>query len=192
VSNAPCVLSQASRFTMPCLKMASNTNTNSNSGGKVLPPSALNLEFVCQAVTPTLDEPAMGEQSDEGNGDVNEDKDEEEEEEEEEETDMITALRNARAKAIAKAAKDLAIEDGSYVPKAKSKKGVTASTAAPAQTAQSLSYWRPDKTLGGGKARGGSMGGSPSVLELQLLQSDLAAESVINDGEYLIEETCVY
>jgi hypothetical protein len=192
VSDAPCVSSQASRFTMPCFKMASNTNTNSNSGGKVSPPPALNLEFVCQAVTPTLDEPAMGEQSDEGNGDVEEDEDEEEEEEEE--TDMITALRNARAKAIAKAAKQLAIEDGSYVPKAKSKKGVTASTAAPAQAAQSLSYWRPDKALGGGKAvaRAGSMGGSPSDLELQLLQSDLAAESVINDGEYLIEATCVY
>jgi hypothetical protein len=175
---------------MPCLKMASNTNSNSNNGGKISAPSALNLEFVCQTVTSTPDQPAIGEQSDDGNVDVEED---EEEEEEEEETDMITALRNARAKAIAKAAKQLAIEDGSYVPKAKSKKGVTATTAAPAQAAQSLSYWRPDKTLGDSMAgaRARNTGGSPSDFELQLLQSDLAAESVINDGEYLLEAICV-
>ena len=172
---------------MPCLKMASNSN--SNSGVKVTPPSVLNLEFVSQTVTPTptptAEQDVVGEQSDGVNGDGEEDDDEEEEEEE---TDMITALRNARAKAIAKAAKQLAIEDGSYVEKARPKKGASSSAVATAQVPQSLSYWRADKALGGkagARARAGSSSGSPSDSELELLQRDLCAESVINDGEHL-------
>jgi hypothetical protein len=174
---------------MPCLKMASNSNSNSNSGGKDPHPSSLNLEFVSQTVTPTptftAEQEVLREQSDSVNGDGEEDDDEEEEEEE---TDMITALRNARAKAIAKAAKQLAIEDGSYVEKARPKKGASSSAVATAQVPQSLSYWRADKAIGGkagARARAGSSMGSPSDSELELLQRDLCAESVINDGEHL-------
>lgn len=177
---------------MPCLKMSSDSNSNSNSGGKVFVPT-LSLEFVCQTVPPVSDQSAVGGQLNEGDRDREDDEDEDEDEDEE--TDMVTALRNARAKAIAKAAKQLAIEDGTYVKIARPKEGVnTASKPDPIQAAQPLSYWRADRTLGGSKtgARAGSGSGSgssmgvgvdPSDSELQLLRCDLAAESVINDGE---------
>ena len=169
---------------MPCLKMASN----SDSGSKVSPSSALNLEFICQAVSPAEDQPATTGHSNGSDGG----KEEEEEEEEEEETDMVTALRNARAKAIAKAAKQLAIEDGTYKEEAKAKKEASTPQAAQGQVTleQSLSYWRPDRTLGGSKAGSGTgsragtgTGGSPSEADLKLLECDLRAQSVINDGE---------
>jgi hypothetical protein len=100
----------------------------------------------------------------------------EDEAEDEEETDMITALRNARAKAIEKAAKMLAIEDGTYVPKKRAVKSVPSSeTTVPLsneEKEENQIYWRS-------KSDRKTLDVKNSLVQLK---NDLLVETVFNDG----------
>ena len=112
---------------------------------------------------------------------------EDEVEDEEEETDMVTALRNARARAVLKAIKDQAIADGTYVYVKKVKPvkqsfketdsgdlGPTAESARNAKNVPDI-YWR--------SIDASSTSSTQNNLNLPELQTDLLAESFINDGK---------
>ena len=178
---------------MPCLKAANNINSNvKGAQDKRAPLSQWNLQFICDPSPSSSTTNPVSPPPSEGDSDV----DEEEEEEEEEETDMVTALRNARAKAIAKAAKEMAIADGTYVRKPKVPKGGSADAAASVpQVEVPYSYWTPTQVskggwmgLGVGGAGGGAGGGgggavqSPTSQDLERLRRDLEAQSVVNTG----------
>ena len=174
---------------MPCLKAASNINNNfKGAQDKRAPLSHWNLQFICDPSPSSTSDPVSAPPI-ENDSDVDE---EEEEEEAEEETDMVTALRNARAKAIAKAAKEMAIADGTYVRKPKVPKGGSADAAASVpQVEVPYSYWTPTQVSKGGWVGlgvGGAGGGggaveSPTSQDLERLQRDLEAQSFVNEGK---------
>ena len=196
---------------MPCLKAASNSKSNSikDTKDKSAPPSPWNLQFICDPFSSSTTDseskpPTVEDSNDNANTSGNttnetvEQEEDEDEEDEEEETDMITALRNARARAVAKAAKELAIADGTYVRKAKVAKETSSDAAASAQQVEvPYSYWIPSRVskgkregeggwtgLGGGGTGGLGGGGqqSPTRRDLQRLQRALEAQSFINEG----------
>ena len=207
-------IAQTSRFKMPCLKASSNSKSNSKSNvsikdskDKRAPPSLWNLQFICDPLSSSINDseskPPIVEKSNNNantsgntnNDTVEEEEEEDEEEDEEEETDMITALRNARARAVAKAAKELAIADGTYVRKPKVPKGTSNDASASVQEVEVLySYWTSTQvSTGTGKEKGGwtglgaggGTGGlqSPTRQDLHRLQRDLEAQSFINEGD---------
>lgn len=161
---------QANRFSMPSLKGAQGSP---NVAAPVIN-ELIGIKFVVmdnlektEMVSGDAVEKIQGEQ------DLEE---EEDEEEEGEETDMITALRNARAKAIEKAAKMLAIEDGTYVPKKRAVKSVPSSeTTFPLfdeGKGENQTYWRSrsDRKI------------VDMENSLVQLKNDLLVEAVFNDG----------
>lgn len=114
----------------------------------------------------------------------------EEEKSEEEEEDMITALANARSKAIERATRQLAVEDGSYVENIKVKKmkkvAVDRSNKVEDLGDVKSSYWRPMSSASSGSNVNRNSGTVSNImrskLELSVLKDDLLAEAVINDG----------
>lgn len=160
--------------------MSSNTGSADKSSG----PSTLNIEFICDTAIDSAgkEEGLRGGAKQPETKDVQEEEGDDEDDEEEEETDMVTALKNARAKAIAKAAKQLAIEDGTYVPKKKTKPEVDISQKSVSDgeslegSSRPFSYWRP---LGNAERTTST---SRSGDDLERLRKDLLAQSIINDG----------
>ena len=170
-------------------------SSNTGSADKPSGPSTLNIEFICDTAIDSMNkEESLSnnpQQSEELYAGEEQGVDEDDEEEEEE-TDMVTALRNARAKAIAKAAKQLAIEDGTYVPKKRTKSAVKISPVAnldtegsPGGSSRPFSYWRPI---------GAPTSTSRSEDDLERLRKDLLAQSIINDGaeQLNMSNYCVY
>ena len=172
---------------MPCLKQKTGPTSGAvkSSGSTDL----MKIEFIC----PTVE---MGESSKDSEvastgglkeESVIDEEAEEEEEEEEEETDMVTALRNARARAVLKAIKDQAIADGTYVyvrkvkPVKQSSKetdpGDLGSTVESAKNVDNVpdTYWRSIEPS--------SSSSSSNNLNLLMLEIDLLAETFINDGK---------
>ena len=207
-------IAQTSRFKMPCLKASSNSNSKSNvsikdSKDKRAPPSPWNLQFICDPLSSSIidseSKPPIVDNAKTSGNTNNETVEEEDDqdEEDEEETDMITALRNARARAVAKAAKELAIADGTYVRKPKVPQGTSSDAAASVQEVEvPYSYWTSSQVikdkekekekekekgkggwtgLGGGTGAGGLQ--SPTRQDLQRLLRGLEAQSFINEGD---------
>eukprot|EP00596_Hydrurales_sp_CCMP1899_P008392 CAMPEP_0119041010 /NCGR_PEP_ID=MMETSP1177-20130426/11093_1 /TAXON_ID=2985 /ORGANISM="Ochromonas sp, Strain CCMP1899" /LENGTH=633 /DNA_ID=CAMNT_0007006619 /DNA_START=8 /DNA_END=1907 /DNA_ORIENTATION=+ len=159
---------QANRFSMPSLKGAQGSPTSVTN-------EIIDIKFVVMdhlEKTETVPRSAV----EEGKEDqyLQEDEDDEEDEEDEEETDMITALANARAKAIEKAAKLLAIEDGTYVPKKKAMKSIPTDESKILLPDEGIEekqiYWRSESDR--------------KDLDSNLIQlrNDLLVEAVFNDG----------
>ena len=181
---------------MPCLKAASNSNSNiKGAQEKRVSLSQWNLQFICDpSLSSSSSSDPVSPPPSEGDSDI----EDEEEEEEEEETDMVTALRNARAKAIAKAVKEMAIADGTYVRKPKVPKGGSVDAAASVpQVEVPYSYWTPTQVSTGGWVGlgvGGAGGGagaavqSPTSQDLERLQRDLEAQSFVNEGNHFIAQ----
>ena len=100
---------------------------------------------------------------------------------------MVTALRNARARAVLKAIKDQAIADGTYVYVKKVKpvkqsfketdSGDLESTAESVRNPKNVpdTYWR--------SIDASSTSSTQNNLNLPELQTDLLAETFINDGK---------
>ena len=180
---------------MPCLKQKTGPISGSvkSSGSTDL----MKIEFIC----PTVE---LGESSKDsevaGTEGLKEepviDEEAEEEEEEEEETDMVTALRNARARAVLKAIKDQAIADGTYVyvrkvkPVKQSSKetdpGDLGSTVESAKNVDNVpdTYWRSIEPS--------SSSSSSNNLNLPMLEIDLLAETFINDGKLVYLKSYKY
>ena len=171
---------------MPCLKQKTGpiSSITKSSGNTEL----MKIEFICP--TEEMERSSENNEVTDAEGSVAADKTEEEEDEEEdeeEETDMVTALRNARARAVLKAIKDQAIADGTYVYVKKVKpvkqsfketdSGDLESTAESVRNPKNVpdTYWR--------SIDASSTSSTQNNLNLPELQTDLLAETFINDGK---------
>ena len=176
---------------MPCLKQKMSPISGIKKSAEtldVMKIEFIGFELVAAADIKNIDSEALNSFQGSNQREVEENKVEEEEEEEEEETDMVTALQNARAKAVLKTIKDQAIADGTYVyvKKVKSIKlaggrtggGDLGSTLESVTGIKDIteSYWRTVE---------GSLS-SLKTFDLSRLHSDLLAETAINDGELKI------
>ena len=181
---------------MPCLKQKTGPTSGAVKSSGIT--DLMKIEFIC----PTVE---MGESSKDSEvastgglkeESVIDEEAEEEEEEEEEETDMVTALRNARARAVLKAIKDQAIADGTYVyvrkvkPVKQSSKetdpGDLGSTVESAKNVDNVpdTYWRSIEPS--------STSSSSNNLNLPMLEIDLLAEAFINDGKLVYLKSYKY
>jgi leucyl aminopeptidase len=159
---------QANRFSMPSLKGAQG----SQNIAATVTNETIDIKFV---VMDHLEKTEMvpGSAVEKGKEDQYLEEDEDDEADEEE-TDMITALANARAKAIEKAAKLLAIEDGTYVPKKRAMKSIpTGESKTPLSDEggeENQIYWR---------SKSDRMYLNNNLVQLR---NDLLVETVFNDG----------
>lgn len=172
---------------MPCLKQKISPISGvkkSAESSEVMKIEFIGFELVAAADINSIDSEALNSFQ----GSKRREVEENEVEEEEEETDMVTALQNARAKAVLKTIKDQAIADGTYVYVKKVKPiklagggtdgGDLGSTLESVTGIKDIteSYWRTVE---------GSLS-SLKTLDLSRLHSDLLAETAINDGELKI------
>ena len=174
---------------MPCLKQKTGpiSGITKSSGNTEL----MKIEFICP--TEEMERSSENNEVTDAEGSkkkslaADKTEEEEDEEEDEEETDMVTALKNARARAVLKAIKDQAIADGTYVYVKKVKpvkqsfketdSGDLESTAESVRNPKNVpdTYWR--------SIDASSTSSTQNNLNLPELQTDLLAETFINDGK---------